>query len=264
MHLSRAIRIGVTSVLLGADAPPSPPSMDAYRDLSMVAGFFELPKEDPPTKKDKESGKSEKFSDLLREELKSEHAATRKSTFATVLASGEMTKDQWISHLQQRATILRAIDKAAKSFQGNAVVETFYGKDERAILAYLESDLDEVLGAKKQDGWKELPSTKALREVIEGYSKKDDTSSPYPLIGVLYNLTAGTQRGGRFIGGQAKKQWSLAAQHYLRSEGLDRFTDKLDEISQEKHRKEVIDGARGAYKHILPLNNEGIFRGPGK
>jgi len=191
---------------------------------------------------------------LLRESYGNYHELAASTAFNQTVFAGKLTRQQLIIYFQQRALVHQELHRILyATYQKNHNFP--YGTEQKHVLVLLFDDLV-TLGADWPTEAQALPPTRAfLKEIQQSASQ-----GPYFALGAWHVFYGGITNGGRLIGQKIGETIGFLPSYYEQSGGYQEYLTKVNQISDPHARQEMIQGGLAAYKFIIELSNEDIFK----
>lgn len=188
----------------------------------------------------------------LSEAFGKNHEIVSNTAFIQTLMSGKVTKPQVEAHFQQRALIHMEIDRIMNAAGADKLP---YGADQKSVLTLLKADMEKMGFAwpTEAQAW---PSTKAFLDEMRESAKQ----GPYFALGVMHVYYGGITHGGRDIGAIIGDAMKSESTYYLKSDGYNDYSKKVNQITDPAAQKEMIRGGVEAYKYIIASNDAEIFK----
>ncbi len=205
------------------------------------------------TKTAAETAQGKPLTRLLRESYGNSHELAATTGFNQTLFAGKLTRAQLEIHLQQRALVHSEVHRIlnAASKQGNLP----YGPVQKHVLVLLFDDLI-TLGSDWPTEAQALPLTRAFLKEIRDSEKQ----GPYFALGVWHVYYGGITNGGRDIGRKISGTLQFLPSYYEKSDGYNEYLTEVNKISDPAARQEMIRGGQAAYRYIIAISNEDIFK----
>jgi hypothetical protein len=199
------------------------------------------------------SGVQEPLSRRLSSAFRKNHELVAGSAFNVTLFQGQLTRQQALVHLQQRALVHSEVHRILT--QADSALNLPYGPAQKAPLTLLFADLMAI-----GSGWpteaQAWLSTRAFLDKLH----ESATRGPYFALGVHHVYYGGITNGGRMIGQKLTPIMGFTPTYYAQSGGYLDYLHEVDKIAAPHAQAELLRGGQAAYRYILAAMNERVFQ----
>ncbi|MBC8102945.1 MAG: hypothetical protein H7Z41_10200 [Cytophagales bacterium] len=217
---------------------------------AIAAGFAVSASADPAPS---QSAEKQPFTRILRASYAGSHEVVSGSEFNKTLFEDKLTKQQLVTHLQQRALIHNELHRVL--IGADPALRIPYGAPQKNVLVLLFSDLI-ALGS----GWPTGPQARPLTSEFLQQIRASEKQGPYFALGVHHVYYGGITNGGRMIGEKIADTVRFTSTYYSKSDGYEDYLPEINKVTDPAARKEMIRGGRAAYQYIIASSNEEIFK----
>jgi hypothetical protein len=225
--------------------------LTAFSAVTNAPALPVIPANQPPAAAPAADAKDKPFTQILRASYAGKHEVVSNTEFNKTLFAEKLTKEQVITHLQQRALIHNECHRILSA----TTKPVPYGDAQKNILILLFDDLIHM-----GSGWPTEPQARPLTKDFLGQIRESEKRGPYYALGVQHVYYGGITNGGRTIGKMIGDQVKFTPTYYEKSDGYTEYLPEVNKIADPEARKEMIRGAKAAYEYIIASSNEDVFK----
>jgi hypothetical protein len=200
-----------------------------------------------------EQTQAKPLTQLLRDAFGNDHDVVEKTAFNQTLFAGKLTHEQLEVHLQQRALIHNEVHRILNAAAHKENIP--YGAAQKHVLVLLFDDLI-AMGS----GWPTEAQARPLTRAFLQEIRDSEKQGPYFALGVQHVYYGGITNGGRDIGQKIADTLHFLPTYYEKSDGYREYLPEVNKITDPAARREMIRGGQEAYKYIIAISNEDIFK----
>jgi hypothetical protein len=193
------------------------------------------------------------FTQILRVSYGDSHDVVSRAAFNETLFAGKLTMAQLEVHLQQRALIHNELHRILNG--ADPSLHLPYGPAQKNVLILLFTDL-----IRMGSGWPTEGQARPLTRAFLQEIRESEKQGPYFALGVQHVYYGGITNGGRMIGAKIGETLKFTPTYYEKSDGYPEYLVEVNKIRDPEARRQMILGGQAAYRYIIAISNEDVFR----